>query len=257
MRPLKLLVATSAHQISSYDLNSSSIHSNRIVSNVAEDVHHVQEKLVIMQMEMENVRAAQLPVAPRLVDIESAALKTDYKFALRHFLDDARSEGTITPSPSMQVSSLCDSNSLILSTLYHTALTHFDEPTNPAIRFSHEIARAYETYESKSCWTSLTIHGCPGPTPLYFGISLDHSVGELKKLVAGKLELLRQDPQTFRLRYEGRILHDDDSLRSCGIYYRAVLSYEAVGLQFQRFADLPDGHYSPDLEQSTEIFSCS
>ena len=209
-----------------------------------------------MQMEMEDVRAAQLPMAPRLVDIERAALRTDYKFALRHFLDDARSEGTITPSPSMQVSSLCDSNSLIVSTLYHSALTHFDEPTNPAparIAFSHEITRAIETFESESGLTKLTIHGCPGGTPLHFAMESNCSIGELKALVAGRLELLNQDPQEFRLRYEGRILHDGSCLRSCGIQYRAFLYYEAVGLQFQRFTNLPDGHSSPDTAKSTRI----
>ena len=254
------MVATSAHQLSSYDLNSANIHSNSIVSNVAEDVHHVQEKLVIMQMEMEDVRAAQLPVAPRLVDIERAALRTDYKFALRHFLDDARSEGTITPSPSMQVSSLCDSNSLIVSTLYHTALTHFDEPIDPAparIGLSHEIARVFETFESKSGLTKLTIYGCPGGTPLHFASDLNCSIGELKTLVAGRLELLNQDPQQFRLRYEGRILQDGRLLRSCGIPYRAILYYEAAGLQFQRFTNLPNDHSSPDIGQSTRILPIS
>ena len=203
-----------------------------------------------MQMEMEDLRAAQLPVAPRLVDIESAALGTDFKFALRHFLDDARSEGRITPTPSMQVSSLCDSSSLIVSTLYHTALTHFDEPIDPAlarIGLSSEIARAIGKFESKSDLTQLTIHGSPGSTPLYFATRWDCSVSQLKKLIAGRLELLNQDPQNFRLRYEGRILHDDHSLRSCGIPPRAFLDYEAIGLQFKRFTNLPDGHTSQSI----------
>ena len=246
---------TLAHQFSSYDLNSSSIHSNRIVSNVAEDVHHVQEKLMIMQMEMEDVRAAQLPMAPKLVDIESAALKTDYKFALRHYLADARSDGTITPAPSMQVSSLGNSNSLMVSTLYHTALTHFDEPTDSALRFGHQITRAFERFDSKSGLTSLSVYGSPGPAPLFFELPWEYSIRELKKHVAGRLELLDQHPQEFRLRYEGRILHDDECLRSCGICYRAVLGYEAVGLQFQRFVDLPDAHCLPDIEESTESLS--
>ena len=212
---------------------------------------------MIMQMEMEEVRAAQLPMAPKLVDIESAALKTDYKFALRHYLDDVRSDGTITPSPSMQVSSLGNSNSLMVSTMFHTALTHFDEPTDSAIRFGHQIARAFEKFESKRSLASLSVYGSPGPAPLHFEIPWDCSIRGLKSLVAGRLELLHQHPQEFRLRYEGRILHDDDCLRSCGICYRAVLGYEAVGLQFQRFIDLPDVHYSPKTGRSPLFFSNS
>ena len=84
-------------------------------------------------------------------------------------------------------------------------------------------------------------------------MKLSCSIGELKALVAGRLELLNQDPQEFRLRYEGRILHDGSCLRSCGIQYRAILYYEAIGLQFQRFANLPDGHSSPDTAKSTRI----
>ena len=209
-----------------------------------------------MQMEMEDMRAAQLPLAPRLVNIESAALGTDFKFALRHFLDDARSE----PSPSMQVSFVCDSNSLMVSTMYHTALTHFDEPIDLApacIGMSHEIARANGTFESTSGMTQLTIHGSPGSTPLYFAIDLDCSVRHLKKLIAGRLELLNPNPQDFRLRYEGRILPDDYRLRSCGTHPRAFLDYEAMGLQFQRFTNLPDIHPSPDIRKTTRILSFS
>ena len=257
VRPISILTVLSADTFLSYDLNSSSIDSNRIVSDVAEDVHDLQEKMMMMQMELEDVRAAQLPVAPRLTDIESAALRTDYKFALRHFLDDARSEGTITPSPSMQVSSLCDSNSIVVSTLYHTALTHFDGPTDLSSArtgFGAELARMTE-----SLWRSisLTIHDAPGFTPLNFTVSRYYCVGQVKKLVAGRLQLLNQDPQEFRLRCEGRILHDSRSLESYGIYHRVFLDYEAMGPQFQRFTHMPDGQPLTDTGETTRITSIS
>lgn len=231
-----------AHLRQSYDLSSSNTNSDRIVSDVAENIHDLQERLAIMQLEMEDVRAAQLPVAPRLVDIESALLRTDYNFALRHYLGDTRSEGTITPSPSMQVSSLCGSNSIMVSTLYHTALTHVDRASDLAVSsvgFGTEIARKFDSYDRV---TSLTVHGAPGHTPLNFTVPADYGIVELRKIVAGRLQLLGQDPQEFRLRYEGRILQETYTLRTCGIHYRAFLDYEATGAQFRRFTNLPDDH---------------
>lgn len=208
---------------------------------MAKNVDDLHESLAVMQLEMEDVRAARLPAAPKLVDIERAALRTDYRFALRHYLGDARSECANTPSPSMQVSSLCDSDSVNVSTLYHTALTHIDgsDRVSVGLDFSTQVADALN---SGRFFIMLTVYGAPGLTPLNFSLWDDRSVGGVKKLVAGRLELLNQDPQEFRLRYKGRILDEDCSLQWHGIQRKAILDYEAIGPQFPRVTDLPDDH---------------
>lgn len=78
VRPLKMLIVVSAHIFRSYHLNSSSTESTLLVSDVAENVQDLEERLASMRLEMEDIRAAQLPAAPPLVDIESTALRTDY-----------------------------------------------------------------------------------------------------------------------------------------------------------------------------------
>lgn len=73
------------------------------------------------------------------------------------------------------------------------------------IGFGTEVAQAIRSQVSL---TNLNIHGAPGFKPLHFQVFADCRVGKVKNLVAGRLELLNQDPQDFRLRYEGRILDD-------------------------------------------------
>lgn len=166
VRSLRTLVAISAHLLRSYDFHSSSTESSQFVLGVANYVNGLQEELAIMQLEVEDVRATQLPTASKLVDNESAALGTDYTFALRHFLCDA--------IPSMQLSPLCDSNSIAESTLYRTKLTHIDVATALAlthvgsgpevaplvkssfIKVTFMVSQALCPSISKSNWTALS-----------------------------------------------------------------------------------------------------
>ena len=67
----------------------------------------------------------------------------------------------------MQVDSLCGSNSVMLSTLYYTALTHIDGASDldfERVGFGAEVAQAIESYHRD---TTLTIRGAPGPLSLY------------------------------------------------------------------------------------------
>ena len=86
-RSLRMLVAISAHLLRSYDFHSSTTESSQFVLGFAKYVnepsgrisHHAAGSRLCQ-------RAAQLPTAPKHVDNQSAALETDYTFALRHSL---------------------------------------------------------------------------------------------------------------------------------------------------------------------------
>lgn len=81
------------------------------------------EKLPEILQQMEDIRAAQIPLATPHGAIERASIRVDYTFALRHYMDDAVSmcSEIMTPAaPSLQVSSFEPTDSITTSR-FHTA----------------------------------------------------------------------------------------------------------------------------------------
>ena len=98
--------------------------ANRIETNISYHVRDLQERLSFIQLELENVKAIQIPGAAKLVETNEAAISEDFDHNMRQFLDHTDTKATVTPCPSMQVSSIRGSNSIMTSTVSYTARTH-------------------------------------------------------------------------------------------------------------------------------------
>ena len=87
--------------------------SSRIESSLKEHIQDFQERLAILQLGLEDVKAVQTPARPNPLSPELSTIGSDYSWCMQRFFGNATSHVLTTPCPSMQV-----------STMFHTAHAH-------------------------------------------------------------------------------------------------------------------------------------
>ena len=168
------------------------------------------EKLPQILDQFEDLNAALLPQAIPHRAIDRASIRTDYRYALRHYFDGAAStsSGIKTPStPSFQASALETSSSLLTSE-YHTA------PMS-------QISNAEYRQPSRKC-TQVLVRNVGVHQTMAFQVAPEDSIGTIKSLVRGRIGL---EHASFELLYSSRVLNSSDkSLDEYGIPHDATLT---------------------------------
>lgn len=193
-----------------YDTNSANVTVSQMESDMTDHVHDFHKRLESLQLELEDVRAAQLPQGRALLEMNEAALGVDYDFNIRQFLNETPTDGTITPSPSMQVSSLRGTNSILTSTAFHTAPTHITGGILPALA-------------EEPC-QGITVLGVPGIDGLRLKVEPHYSIDVVMSLIQQRFAKTTLEDHS-RLRYGGQFLDPLGTLSSCGVHDEASLLY--------------------------------
>ena len=168
------------------------------------------EKLPQILEQFEDLNATHLPQATPHRAIDRAGIRTDYRYALRHYFDGATStySGINTPStPSFQVSALETSSSLLTSE-YHTA------PMS-------QISNAEYRQPSRKC-TQILVRNVGGHQTMVFQVDPEDTIGKIKSLVRERICL---EHASFELLYSSRVLKSSDmSIDDYGIPHNATLT---------------------------------
>ena len=159
---------------------------------------------------MEDLNTAHLPqVNPHRAN-DRAGIRVDYRYALRHYFDDAAStySGINTPStPSIQVSVL-ETSSSGLTSEYHTA---------PMSQISNG-----ECYQPSRKSTQILIRNVGVHQTMAFQVAPEDSIGKIKSLVRERIGL---EHASFELLYSSRVLKSSGkSIGEYGIPHDATLT---------------------------------
>ena len=159
---------------------------------------------------MEDLNAAHLPQATPHRANDRAGIRTDYRYALRHFFDGASStySGINTPpTPSFQVSAL-ETSSSGLTSKYCTA---------PMSQISNG-----EWYQPSRKCTQILIRNIGVHQTMAFQVAPEDSIGKIKSLVCERIGL---EHASFELLYSSRVLKSSDkSIDEYGIPHDATLT---------------------------------
>lgn len=168
------------------------------------------EKLPGILQQMEDIRAAQLPQAPPHGAMERAGVRVDYTFALRHYMDGAKSmcSEMMTPSaPSLQVSSFEPTNSITTS--------RFD--TAPMFQILGDEA----DLNSRRC-TQVLVRNVGLHKTITLQTKPEYTIEKIKILVREKIGMPNAQ---FDLLYSSRVLHSpEQSLDEYNIPHDATLT---------------------------------
>ena len=191
--------------------------TDRIQSEIAT----IQETLPAILQELEEVKERQLPDAPAHRESDRASIQVDYRFTLRHFIDDAMSvvSGAARPaSPSIQVSSLNASGSAV-TTEYETAPSLFN-------------GEGAITARSNPC-TQLLVRSPTTAGTLAIQVQPADLVEDIKKTIQSRIGL---PTARFELVHNGRILNAGQSLQRCKIPHNSTLTCGSFRLRTEACA---------------------